>query len=279
MFNREKLLETARSLPSAPQILVWLGDLLQDANSGLEEIADLLKRDTALSARIIRISNSVVYGGGGQIGSIEDAVNRVGFHEIYRLVGIATSTKLAERALNYYRISGEALCSNILVTALACEELAKEAGDDARVAYTAGLMRALGMIVLDRVGRERLSPNAAYDHARYKGFSTWEANVFGFANPEVAALILSEWKFPAPIVSAVREQYLSRESDHQNPLACTLNLAGWIASKSGHALAGDSRYWEITPKKLECARLSEAQVNDALTATKFSFERLQACLA
>jgi HD-like signal output (HDOD) protein len=279
MFTREKLLETARSLPSAPQILVWLSELLQDANSGLEEIADLLKRDTALAARIIRISNSVVYGGGGQIGSIEEAVNRVGFHEIYRLVGIATSSRLAERSLNYYRISGDALCSNILVTALACEELAKQSGVDGRVAYTAGLMRALGMIVLDRVGRDRLSPNAGYDDARFKGYSAWEANVFGFANPEVAALILAEWKFPAEIVSAVREQYVARASDHDDSLACILNIAGWIAAKLGHGLVGDARYWELTPKKLEGARVSEDLVNNAMTDTKASFERLQACLA
>ena len=44
---REKLLTTARSLPAAPQVLSELGELLQDVNTGLEEISSLLKRDAA----------------------------------------------------------------------------------------------------------------------------------------------------------------------------------------------------------------------------------------
>ena len=50
-----------------------MGELVKDVNIGLDEVADLIKRDVALTARIIRISNSVVYGGGLRIGAIEDA--------------------------------------------------------------------------------------------------------------------------------------------------------------------------------------------------------------
>ena len=77
LFAREKLIATARSLPAAPQVLTELGQLLQDINVELDQIADLLKRDAALAARIIRISNSTVFGGSGRIAAIEEAVNRV----------------------------------------------------------------------------------------------------------------------------------------------------------------------------------------------------------
>jgi len=62
VLAREKILVTARNLPAAPQVLARLGELLLDVNTGLGEIAALLKRDAALVARIIRISNSVVLG-------------------------------------------------------------------------------------------------------------------------------------------------------------------------------------------------------------------------
>ncbi|MFA5265584.1 MAG: HDOD domain-containing protein, partial [Opitutaceae bacterium] len=90
VLTREKLFEIARTLPAAPRVLASLGDLLQDANVGLDEVANLIKRDAALAARIIRMSNSIVYGGKGglRIGAIEEAVNRVGFSEVYRLVGM-----------------------------------------------------------------------------------------------------------------------------------------------------------------------------------------------
>jgi len=76
----------------------------------------MIKRDAALAARIIRISNSVVYGGGGgvRIGAIEEAVNRVGFSEVYRLVGLVTSDRLAERPLIFYGVEAEPLREHML---------------------------------------------------------------------------------------------------------------------------------------------------------------------
>ena len=77
-ITREKILEIARSLPPGPQVFSELDGLLRDENSGLDQIAALIKRDATLAAQIIRVSNSVAYGGEQRTGSVEDAVGRVG---------------------------------------------------------------------------------------------------------------------------------------------------------------------------------------------------------
>src|SRR5690606_4429089 len=137
VFAREKLLQIARALPADLQVLSQLGEMLQDVNSELDEIAGLLRRDVALAARIVRISNSPMFGGGGSIGSIDEAVNRVGFSEILKLVGTATAARFAERALENYEVAATKLRDNMLYTAFACEALARHAGYDPRAAYTA----------------------------------------------------------------------------------------------------------------------------------------------
>src|SRR6185436_14440087 len=124
-FSREKLLTVARSLPADLHVLSKLGEMLQDVNSELDAIAGLLRRDVALAARIVRISNSPMFGGGGQVASIEDAVNRVGFSEILKLVGTATAARFTERALDYYHVSAIALRDNMLYGAFAAEALAR----------------------------------------------------------------------------------------------------------------------------------------------------------
>ena len=50
-----------------------------------------------------------MFGGGGQIASTEEAVNRVGFSEILKLVGTATAARMTERNLEFYGISAENL--------------------------------------------------------------------------------------------------------------------------------------------------------------------------
>src|SRR5207249_8640140 len=122
-------------------------DLVQDVNSDLDQVALLLRRDVALGAKIVRISNSMVFGGGAKIASIEAAVNRVGFSEILKLVGTATAARFNDSALLYYDIGGQDLRSNMLYVALAAEALAGAARIDSRMAYMAGLMRPLGCLV------------------------------------------------------------------------------------------------------------------------------------
>jgi HD-like signal output (HDOD) protein len=272
---REKILTTARSLPAAPQILAQLGELLQDVNADLDQIAQLLKRDAALVARILRISNSAYFGGGGQIGGIEDAVNRVGFGEVYRLVGVATTSRLVDRALVYYGVEAESLREHMLFTALAAEALAKESGRDARSAYTAGILRPLGMLILDRVARERLTPSDAFNPKQYSGYVEWEGNLFSIGNGEVAALILEEWRFPAEIVAGVRMHYLLRDADAECPLACVLNVASWLATQGGFGLPGERSYWELALRSLSGAGLAEEVVRPVGMRVREEFERLR----
>jgi RNA polymerase sigma-70 factor (ECF subfamily) len=272
-LTREKIFEIARSLPPAPRVLAGLGELLLDVNVDLEPVADLIKRDTALAAHLIRISNSVAYGGSGEIhiGTVEEAVNRVGFREVYRLVGVVTTGRLVERALKFYHVPVEPLRVNMLYTALVCEALAAAAGLDPRQAYTAGLMRPLGILVLDRVA-ELLTSVEPYDHEALGSYAVWEGRSFVFTNGDVAAMILAEWGFPADIVEAVRDHYLMREADYDNRLACLLNLAGGIVAVAGYALSGEYGYWESTPRKLAALGLHVRQVNQASDRARAAFE-------
>ena len=272
-LTREKIFEIARSLPPAPKVLAGLGELLLDVNVDLEPVADLIKRDTALAAHLIRISNSVAYGGSGEIkvGTVEEAVSRVGFREVYRLVGVVTTGRLVERALKFYNVPTEPLRVNMLYTALVCEALADAAGLDARKAYSAGLMRPLGILVLDRVA-ELLTSVEPYNHEAHSSYAAWEGRTFVFSNCDVAAMILAEWGFPADIVEAVRDHYLMRETDYKSRLGCLLNLAGGIVAVAGYALPGEYGYWESTPRKLATLNLNVRQVNQASDRARAAFD-------
>lgn len=278
-FSREKLLQVARSLPADLRVLSSLGEILQDINSELEQIAALLRRDVALAARIVRISNSPMFGGGGQIASIEEAVNRVGFSEILKLVGTATAARFTERALDHYDISAVKLRDNMLYGAIAAEALARVAGVDARVAYTAGLMRPLGIMVLDRASRGQLHSLQRYSSSRWENYSAWEGSIFGVDNCEVAALILEEWRFPVELTGAIRAHYLKRASDSERPLAALLNVSNVLAQRKNRHFPGEANWWTLSPQKLAAAGVSEDDFETALGDMEASFEASLAALA
>jgi HD-like signal output (HDOD) protein len=94
----------------------------------------------------------------------------------------------------------------------------------------------------------------------------------------VAALILGEWRFPAEIIGAVREHYLLRPTDYESHLACLLNLAGWLTTQEKFGLPGERPYWNLSPRKLACLGLDEAQVRQLGVRVRNEFERLRRSL-
>jgi RNA polymerase sigma-70 factor (ECF subfamily) len=263
-ITREKILEIARTLPPAPRVFSDLDRLLRDTNTGLDRIGNLIKRDSALAAHILRVSNSVAFGGEQKTGSVEEAVARVGFQEIFRIVGEVAGARLAERALKYYGVDSEQLREHMLYSAFICESLAMQCGLDERSAYTAGLMRPLGMLVVDRLadGYKKVDP---YHPALDKDYMAWEGRVFGVSSPEVAALVLGEWKFPAEIVEGVRNQYLVRSDDLSHRIACLLNLTSTIVADDGFGLLGETRHWGTSLWKLDAVGLTEVSFLVAAT--------------
>jgi HD-like signal output (HDOD) protein len=277
-LTRDQILDHARALPAAPRVMAELCDLLQDINTDLDHIALVIRADPALAARVIRISNSVVYGGDWQVASIDEAVNRVGFEEVLRLVGTASVAGFVDRSLTVYKLEAEQVRASLLLHALACEALAKHTNIDSRTAYTAGLLRAMGMMVLDRAARGRLAEPLAYDPQQFPTYVDWETARFGLGGADVTRMILDEWRFPDEVVTAIEEHLLQRPGSLENPFACLLNLAGSIVAEAGLALPGDQLHWAVTPEKLAGAGIDESHLQAAAEDARAHFDRQRAGL-
>jgi HD-like signal output (HDOD) protein len=167
----------------------------------------------------------------------------------------------------------------MLYVAFATEALARFAGADMRTAYTAGLLRPLGFMVLDRAGRGHVNWQQRFNSSRWPSYSEWEGSIFGIANCEVAALILNEWKFPSELASALRAQHLARAGDDADPLACLLNVAGGLSEQAGHAFVGEKKWWGRSPDKLRRAGLNEEDLMSAMETTETAFQAALAALA
>lgn len=275
---RDRILTLAASLPAAPRIFAELGRRLRNPQCPLDEVAELVKRDASLAARLLRISNSVVFRGEQPTASVEEAVARLGYREIFGLVGLLASDHLADAALKSYGIEAVELRAHVLKTALVCEQLAEEAGLDERAAYTAGLMRAVGLFVCDRLAQAQ-EPAAVWHPVHDGDYLIWEARLFGIASPEVAALILGEWRFPDAVIEGVRAHYCLAADGQPSEMACLLNLASTLVSDDRGGFPGEIRHWGVTPEKLRRLGLTARQVAGARDRASKLFAQRQSLVS
>lgn len=285
-FPRETLLHVVKTMPSGPQVLSRLRQISLDPNVDLDDVTALLKCDAALTARIIRVANSPVYCSGSTYSSIEQALARVGFGEIYRIAGFAALVQMTSQNLRLYGITGAELRENSLITALLMEILAQKAGVDANEAYSAGLLRSTGKLALEGLiysaGLMRMNGKSALGGqaggagaATYKPqtdgkLGLWENEVVGLSNCEAAAFILHEWRFPVGIVSAIGYQYEPEQASTDAQLPTLLNLAAGVADRLGFGLAGEKDYWGTEPGRLAAAGVDN---DDLVAASDKALER------
>lgn len=255
-ITRADVVKIGQSLPVAPRIMAQLGDMLNDVDTDIHDIARQVRNDPALTSRVIWMSKSILFSGGADVRDLDEALARVGFSSVLGLVGAASASQLSATPLKSYGIDVDTFQQCSLCHALSAETLARELGEDVQAAYIAGLLRSVGMIVLDRFAAPWLAPEAAFNLERDQCYTDFELKTFGLTSGDATRMLLDEWAFPEAIVSAIDFHHLATEEALESRLACVLNVAGEIAAVAGRAFPGDTRHWTAAPEKYEVLGIS-----------------------
>ncbi len=242
-LTADKFAAAAERLPTAPQIFSRLNAAMKNPDISVEEIVSVVQLDAALSARVLRLSNSAQYGGCGNINNLGEAINRTGFQEVYRLVGAAMSSQLYITGLPVYGVGGDELWGNSLTCAIALEHLSDAAGEDRRVGYTLGLLRSVGRLLLQRLASSALVPPLSGRKATAALVGAWERETFGVTSAEAAERLFSLWRFPERLAEPIHFQFKPLSAPQRVRFAALLHLAGYIADRLGHSLPIENEAW------------------------------------
>jgi HD-like signal output (HDOD) protein len=131
-----------KDLPTLPAVLDEVTKLIQDPSSSTEQVAALISQDQVLSAKVLKMVNSPIYGFPRRISTIQHALVLLGLNVIRGLI-ISTSVfdVMAKNMVGLWEHS--------LGCALACSSVAKKAGfKDPEEYSVAGLLHDLGKVVI-----------------------------------------------------------------------------------------------------------------------------------
>jgi len=244
-----------RQLPSAPRVLPRLKQLLGDGNSSMEEVVALVRLDPGIAARVLQMGNSVYFSQGARCYTVDEAVNRLGYDQIYQHVANAVASQVLVRPLAAYALDADELWQQSVACALGAEIIAEHTGAERDIAYTIGLLHGVGLVAIEEWAfRHRPALRLV---SRGLPLETCEAErtALGFHNAEVGAALLKLWDFPPVMTEPVRWQYLPRVTAAHQRLACLLHAAKWLRS----AACGLTRMEKIEPSVLGLLQLTPRQ--------------------
>jgi len=192
-------------LPSIPALYVQIVEKVKDPEIGLDEIGDIVGRDMAMTAKILKLVNSAFFGLGRQISSPAEAVSYLGVETIKSLVlSIHAFSQFASAKLGAFSI--DSLWIHSQQTAGLAKEIARMEDADNKLlddSFVAGLLHDTGKLILasnfpqqyDEVLRASQTGTAALLAA--------EQQSFGANHAEVGGYLLGLWGLPVPVVEAI----------------------------------------------------------------------------
>lgn len=229
MKTIDDVLGEIEALPSSPQILPKLLSALDEPDADIGRIVDLIAYDPGLTSRVLQLCNSAALRGASQVTDISEAVNRVGFQSVYRLVAVASGRAALRPGKSVAGLDPETLWKHSVTAALAAQLIAQDRQEDASGVFTAALLHDAGKIVLAQAYRESYGNLLTGLIEGTTGLSDEETTHFGINHGEAGARLLSRWNFPAPVTAAVGYHHHPSDAGEATRLAACVHLADVVA--------------------------------------------------
>jgi putative nucleotidyltransferase with HDIG domain len=210
---------TVRFLPSYFSVISHLLSLLSQEEPSIPEIVYAVGADQSLTSRLLNIVNSPFYGAVRQIGTIDEAVIRVGIAGLRNLT-LAVSMNDITGGLRQEE------WKHSLMTAQIGEILSRKlrtSSEAMKFSFVSGLLHDLGKLFLTR--RYMMEYQGVFSKMK-SGMALVDAEraTFGYDHAAVGAMMLGVWNVPAVIVEGIRLHH----NPGQNKLAMVIFYANQI---------------------------------------------------
>ena len=219
------------SLPAMPLVAQKILRLPLDTLDGENQLLKLIEQDPLISARIIGLANSPLFGAANKITSIPDAAMMLGMNRVKSVsVGIAVMSTLARHPAGHLNV--QHLWLHSLGIALAMCALARAMPVRSRPSedevFFAGLLHDIGFMVLnyiDPVRSDLLQARLAATPDR--PVHEVEAETIGIGHGELGAELARHWDLPDTIVAVLRYHHTPAHAGATagQPFISLLNLS------------------------------------------------------
>jgi len=235
---------SVKDLPTLPHVLEEVTKLVEDPDASSEAIARVIATDQVLSAKVLKMVNSPIYGFPGRISSIQHALVLLGFNVIR---GIIISTSVFDMMVQAMK----GLWEHSLGCATACNIIARRAGfEDPEEYAVAGLLHDLGKVVTAVQLPELHQSILDTVEAKQLTYFQAEKDVMGFGHDRINAWLARHWGLPPNIREAMSRHHTPHLAQFYKPMACVVHLGNFLVRLFEFGNSGDDQTSYLRPEAL-----------------------------
>ncbi|ENO77627.1 HDOD domain-containing protein [Thauera sp. 63] len=278
MHSAQELVSQIEALTSLPTVYERVREQLESPDGSVFEVARLVSADPALTARLLRLVNSAMYGYRGEIDNVVRAVQILGLQQVHDLV-LAMSLHAVFAGIRPAQLDMNRFWRESVLCALASHAIAQRTGAvAAERSFVMGLLADIGHLVLFQTAPELAAEARTIAGQGGEPLHHVERRVVGCDFAEVGATLMDQWRVPRAFAEAIGAQTLPRLGGEHAADAAALNLASHIVAadrlgESSEQVGAriDQTVWDLLGLDAECiaAVREEAELNLAAYLSLF----------
>ena len=249
--NVKQIMSKVRAFPSMPATGAKMLRMLEDPETSVDEIEDVLRHDPGLTANVLKLANSAYFGIPSKVSSVKQGVLLLGLKRLIQLVVASCVSAVMDKPVPGYDLPPGDLWRHSIAVSIAAEALVKDKkGIDAEDIFTPALLHDIGKLILGHFVKEELDD---IEKIASKGvpYVVAENMVLGTDHAEVGAQVLTQWSFPAEVIEAVRWHHDPDFPEQARAQVDIVYLSNLLCQRNG---SGDEREvsdYDLSPTVIE----------------------------
>lgn len=225
-MDLQSLIDQPGKLPTIPKVAQQLIASFSAQDVSVGAVAEQIALDPALTARLLRLANSAYFHVSRSIGTVEAALQMLGFVMVRNLV---LGSSMAGAFKHVPNVDLPQFWRHNLVAACASRWLARRVDLNADLVFTLALLHRIGQLHMQVLMPQALLPlnrQMPLLDGRRAGL---EQQAFGFHFGQVSAALAQHWNYPRPLVEALQRVEQPLEGEPFSAAAAVVHLGVWRA--------------------------------------------------
>jgi HD-like signal output (HDOD) protein len=228
----------AKPFPVAAQ---RLAEATRDPNCNLAQVVRILERDMALSARVLRLVNSVSFALRTPCTSVRHAASLVGTEKLNQLASTAAILDMVDSS----SVHASRILEHSAVVGGLCRYLGVHLGLPQDELFTCGFLHDIGKLMLLEVEGKKYASLLEEVGDEYDAIHLYERDLFGFDHALLAGHVLSRWSIPDPVPKVVAWHHHVTRAYEQGPKCASLVNVLRLADLLSYSLTSDQDEAEV----------------------------------